>query len=201
MQFSIGHVLALADKTVFNPFVTIAIPLYLHYFTEDKLVVDRTNTWLRYSIRTPLPPLIYKSIVIVVIGLALRLNRYLSTKALNNGRAANFNWDREIVVVTGGSGGIGAQAVKKLAARGSKVVVIDVIPLTFEAREIHIDRTWGCLLTQSNSKQRALLQVRFDRLQGTTSCFQGNRKVGGVLIAGTRSAKRMIETWVRRHAW
>lgn len=136
MQFSIGDLLVLVDRTVLNPFLTIAAPLYLHYFTNNKLLVDRTNTWLGYSIRTPLPPLLYKSIVVVAIGVALRLNRYLSRKALNNGRPAHFDWNREVVVVTGGSGGIGAQAAKKLAARGSTVVVIDVIPLTFAARKL-----------------------------------------------------------------
>lgn len=138
MQFSIGDVLALLDKTVLNPFLTIATPLCLHFFTDNKFLFDRTNTWLRYSMRTPLPPLLYKSIVVIAIGLALRINRSISRKALNNGKTAKFTWDREIIVVTGGSGGIGAQAAKKLAARGSKVVVIDVIPLTYTARELPI---------------------------------------------------------------
>lgn len=139
MQFSIGDLLAVLDKTVFNPLLTIVFPLYLHFFTENKISLDRTNTWIRYRIRRPLPTLLSKSVVLVAIGLVLKINRSMSRKALNNGKATNFNWDREIIVITGGSGGIGAQAAKKLAARGSKVVVIDVIPLTFSARELYID--------------------------------------------------------------
>jgi len=62
----------------------------------------------------------------------VRMNRRLSRRALNNATPSKFNWDREIVVITGAAGGIGAEAVKVLATRGSKVVIIDVIPLTFK---------------------------------------------------------------------
>ena len=44
-----------------------------------------------------------------------------------------YDWEKEIVVITGGAGGIGGQVVKLMAERGTKVVVLDVIPMTFEA--------------------------------------------------------------------
>ncbi|KAJ5765634.1 short-chain dehydrogenase [Penicillium odoratum] len=56
-------------------------------------------------------------------------------RALNNGVQTQFHWKKEIILVTGGSGGIGAAAVQRLATRGSKIVVIDVIPLTFPKRD------------------------------------------------------------------
>lgn len=37
------------------------------------------------------------------------------------------------MLITGGAGGIGGQVVKLLAEKGIKVVVLDVIPMTFEA--------------------------------------------------------------------
>lgn len=39
------------------------------------------------------------------------------------------------MVITGGAGGIGGGVVKLLAERGIKVVVLDVIPMTFKARK------------------------------------------------------------------
>lgn len=43
-----------------------------------------------------------------------------------------WDWNKEVVVVTGGSGGIGAGISQRLAALGAKVIVLDIIPLTFE---------------------------------------------------------------------
>ncbi len=39
-----------------------------------------------------------------------------------------------MVLITGGSGGIGGSVVKLLAEMEIKVVVMDVIPMTFDAR-------------------------------------------------------------------
>lgn len=64
--------------------------------------------------------------------LAWFLNRWLNDRALNNGNApSSYDWAKEIIVVTGGSGGIGAETVKKLAGRGSQIVVLDVLPLSY----------------------------------------------------------------------
>lgn len=67
--------------------------------------------------------------------LAYYINRYLSRRALNNGVSATFDWKKEIVLVTGGSDGIGAATVKKLAERGTTIVVLDIRPLNFEPRK------------------------------------------------------------------
>jgi phosphoglycerate dehydrogenase-like enzyme len=75
---------------------------------------------------------------LLAAGVILRINRSLSRRALNNGVGAKFDWDKEIVLVTGGAGGIGAEAAQRFAARGSKVIVLDVLPLTYPKR------TAGC---------------------------------------------------------
>jgi len=38
-------------------------------------------------------------------------------------------------LITGGAGGIGGKVVQLLAEKGVKVVVLDVIPMTFETSE------------------------------------------------------------------
>lgn len=52
---------------------------------------------------------------------------------MNNWRSDTYDWGREVVVVTGGSDGIGALVVQLLAERGIKVAVLDVQPLTYTA--------------------------------------------------------------------
>jgi len=54
---------------------------------------------------------------------------------LDNWTTDEYDWDKEIVLITGGAGGIGGQVVRLLSERGTKVVVLDVIPMTFEARK------------------------------------------------------------------
>ena len=55
-------------------------------------------------------------------------NSYLSKWGLNNNVKDNtWDWSREIVVVTGGSGGIGAKIASSLAGRNIKVIILDVV--------------------------------------------------------------------------
>lgn len=65
-------------------------------------------------------------------GLLRTISGYLDAGSLDNWKKDVYDWKKEIVIVTGGAGGIGSHIVKLLAERGIKVVVLDVIPMTFE---------------------------------------------------------------------
>lgn len=67
-------------------------------------------------------------------GLLRLASKYADVGMLNNWKKDNYDWNKEIVLITGGAGGIGGHVVKLLAERGTKVVVLDVIPMTFETR-------------------------------------------------------------------
>lgn len=62
---------------------------------------------------------------------------YLGDKVSNNWASDAYDWKKEIVVVTGGSDGIGAIVVKLLAEKGIKVAVLDVQELTYEGNNHH----------------------------------------------------------------
>lgn len=66
------------------------------------------------------------------------MSGYFDRGVLDNWTVDKYDWDKEIVLITGGAGGIGGHVVKLLAERGIKVVVLDVIPMTFEARKYPI---------------------------------------------------------------
>src|SRR3954452_25152681 len=53
---------------------------------------------------------------------------YLSLKSRNGWKTTKTNWDNEVVVVTGGSGGIGGLLAETLAIRNVTVIILDIKP-------------------------------------------------------------------------
>ena len=73
-------------------------------------------------------------LVLSSYGLWLSFNTYMTVGLLNNWVGDDsWDWGKEIVVVTGGSSGIGASIVQQLVDRnpGTSVVVVDYSPLTY----------------------------------------------------------------------
>lgn len=69
---------------------------------------------------------------ITVASALLWLNDYLSAISRDNWTTDDgWDWEKELVVVTGGSSGIGAGVAQRLAAKGARVVVVDFAPLTY----------------------------------------------------------------------
>ena len=85
------------------------------------------------------------------------ISGYFDAGLLNNWTKDDYDWDKEIVLITGGAGGIGGNVVKLLAEKGIKVVVMDFIPMTFDARMYQCRLVGKMLTTDSNSQKRLLL--------------------------------------------
>ena len=51
---------------------------------------------------------------------------YISLKSRNGWKTTNINWDDEVVVVTGGSDGIGGLLAETLAIRNVTVIMLDI---------------------------------------------------------------------------
>jgi all-trans-retinol dehydrogenase (NAD+) len=84
-----------------------------------------------------LHPLTFSRIrALFYLALARWLSKWYSDKVLNNWINDRYDWKREVVVVTGGAGGIGGAIVKTFAELGVKVVVLDIQAMTFETREL-----------------------------------------------------------------
>lgn len=62
------------------------------------------------------------------------MNNFLSNTSVNNWSTSNYDWNKEIVVITGGSDGLGKIVGKLLAEKGAKIAILDIQPLTFEPR-------------------------------------------------------------------
>ena len=114
--------LRLFKNTALNPSLTL--PLYiLSQYTQHgrRLTLGHELALSRLK-------------VLVYLGILRWFNNLLSSAALDNWNRSEYDWDKEIVVITGGSDGIGKLLALLLQEKGAKVAILDVQPLTFEPR-------------------------------------------------------------------
>ncbi|KAI9811997.1 MAG: hypothetical protein M1827_004889 [Pycnora praestabilis] len=111
----------LINNTVLNPALTLPLLLLAGYTQKGQslklahLTIYKRLRWCFW------------------LALIRWVSGYLSRRSLNNWQDDRYDWSQEIVIVTGGSDGIGAHVVRLLAERKIKVIVLDIQPLTFEA--------------------------------------------------------------------
>lgn len=65
--------------------------------------------------------------ILVGFQIVRYLNRWMSQRALNHYTSnSDWDWSKEIVVVTGGNSGIGRSIVDLLARKGITVIILDI---------------------------------------------------------------------------
>ncbi|CAB4382784.1 NAD(P)-binding protein [Rhizophagus irregularis] len=115
MNISIDFFLRILALSFFHPsFVLIFLP----YFYS-----------IGYGLTTP--EFFWASIYTSIVCFFWLLG-YLSLKSRNGWKTIKTNWDDEVVVVTGGSGGVGGLLTETLAIRNVTVIILDVNPPEIE---------------------------------------------------------------------
>lgn len=102
-----------------NPALTIPLILAAKYTQKGGLLASEYGAAFKYLK------------LALALGLVNRVNSWLNDAVTNNWINDTYNWSREVVVVTGGSDGIGKIIVQLFAEKGIKVAVLDVQELTY----------------------------------------------------------------------
>ena len=107
-------------KTALNPAITVPIYLASLYTAKGRDAAAQRPIaahWLQTL-----------SLLSVMRG----ISGFLDKGVMNNWTNDVYDWKKEIVVVTGGSDGIGALVVQMLAQKGIQVVILDIQEPKFE---------------------------------------------------------------------
>jgi all-trans-retinol dehydrogenase (NAD+) len=118
----LDSVLTLLNRTALNPFITVPLflaSLYTQKGREEAIRRPELAKWLKRA---------------MVMSLISKTTDVLGTGAQNNWKNDTYDWNKEIVVVTGGSDGIGAHIVKFLAEKGITVVILDIQEPKFQSK-------------------------------------------------------------------
>ena len=131
--------------------------------------------------------------ILAFLAVVRRVNAWLNRRAVNNGVADRYDWAREIVVLTGGSNGIGRQIALKLARRGVTVAVLDIQPPADAApedgRKIHYHE---CNITSSAAVADAAHTIR--STLGTPTILINNAGLctGRTILGSSEAQTRLL---------
>ncbi|CAI6088642.1 hypothetical protein V2G26_008050 [Clonostachys chloroleuca] len=149
--FTIDFVGSIARNTILNPFVLI--PLTASYYMLMPTYSTASTIFV-----TVIP-------MLTALTLYLRITDFLNKKYHNNWASdSTWDWEKEIVVITGGSGGIGAHLAQQLHRGRSNptLVIVDCIPLTWTPLDRQRVFYYQCDLGSSSQLRDVCRRIRED---------------------------------------
>lgn len=139
--------------------------------------------------------------IIGSISIYFIINKIMNRIVLYTSSTAQpWDWSKEIVLITGGSGGIGSEMVNKFSCRNITVVSFDIQPpkctLSTNVHFYKVD------VTSPPSIHEAMQQVR--REIGDPSVLINNAGIAlgkGILACTAYQIKQMVEVNLLAHFW
>ncbi|KAF5556289.1 pectate lyase 1 [Fusarium napiforme] len=139
--------------------------------------------------------------IIGTIGICLIINKILNRIVLyKSSTTQSWDWSKEIVLITGGSGGIGSEMVKKFSCRNIKVVSFDLQPpkdtLSTNAHFYKVD------VTSPQGIHEAMEQVRREIGDPTVLINNAGIALGKDILACTADQiQQMVQVNLLAHFW
>lgn len=160
-------------KTALNPWLAIPVAAFLGLMGA-----------------TDLPHVQVAAYACALTGTALAANDWLNKWSANNWKGNDhpaWDWDKEIVVVTGGSSGIGASIAQGLLARNPKtpLVIVDFTPLTWKPKPGANVSYYKCDLSDSSAIKALVTQIRSEVGHPTVLVNNAGLCRGATVMDGT----------------
>lgn len=167
------------QRTLLSPWKTLPLLLLAHF----------TERGRDYALEYPRA---LKTLqVLTSLAVLRRFNAWINRRVLNNGVSDQYNWSRELVVLTGGSNGIGRQTALMLAKRGITVAVLDIRPPQTDEFKDKI-RYFECDITSAAAVSSAAAAIR--STLGTPTILINNAGIcsGRTILGGTEAQTRLL---------
>ncbi|CAI7592900.1 unnamed protein product [Penicillium manginii] len=174
--------------TLLSPWKIVPILALAQYTIKGREIIESRPHLLR-ALRA-----------LATLAILGRLGAWLDHRAINNGQKDHYDWNREVVILTGGSGGIGRHVAQMLGERGIKVAILDITaPETALPNSV---RYFKCDITSAADIKEvgAAVRASFGR---PTILINNAGILTGKTILGTTEAitRRMFEVNTLSHYW
>ncbi|CAG7954849.1 unnamed protein product [Penicillium salamii] len=106
----------LISRTILDPWKVIPLFAFAQYTAKGQALLSSH------------PKLLKALRQLAALALLSRLSSWLTRRTLNNGFSDSYDWNKEVIVITGGSNGIGQRIANLLGEKDIKVAILDISP-------------------------------------------------------------------------
>ncbi|KAJ5143168.1 uncharacterized protein N7515_001955 [Penicillium bovifimosum] len=181
---------SLISRTLLDPWKLIPLLALAQYTAHGREVVEAR-------------PNLDKALkALTALGVLNGFGNWLNRRTLNNKVSDKYDWNREVVVLTGGSNGIGRRIAERLGSRGIKVAILDIAPPASGDILPPSVRYYQCDITSSENITEVAVKIRASFGNPTILINNAGICTGKTILKTTPAmTRRMFEVNTFAHYW